>query len=127
MPNKPLKMCNRPGCNALTRSRYCDKHTAVSQEEAAARNRHYDEHVRQQRDRKYTEFYHSKAWNIIRAMALTRDNGLCVHCHMLNKITLADTVHHKIAIKQGWSKRLDLDNLISLCYPCHNKIEGRGV
>ncbi|WP_250540588.1 HNH endonuclease, partial [Bacillus subtilis] len=27
-------------------------------------------------------------------------------------------------VKEDWAKRLDLDNLVSLCNACHNKVHG---
>ncbi|WP_311136080.1 HNH endonuclease [Mammaliicoccus sciuri] len=31
-------------------------------------------------------------------------------------------VHHKIELKQDWSKRLAMDNLETVCRECHNKV-----
>ncbi|MEU3039173.1 HNH endonuclease [Nocardia salmonicida] len=31
-------------------------------------------------------------------------------------------VHHKVELKEDWSKRLDMDNLEVVCIGCHNKI-----
>jgi 5-methylcytosine-specific restriction protein A len=119
MPSRPLKPCLVTGCPNLTQGRYCDKHKGKEQQSKAERHRYYDEHMRDQQAR---EFYHSKEWERVRLAALARDNFLCQHCLRNNRITPADMVHHIIEIKRDWSKRLDLDNLISLCNSCHNKI-----
>ena len=119
MPAKPLKPCAVPGCPNLTQGRYCEQHKHKEQKDKAERHRYYDEHIR---DQKARDFYHSKEWQRVRQAALTRDKHLCKHCLRNNRITPADMVHHIIEIKRDWSRRLDLDNLISLCNSCHNKI-----
>lgn len=124
MPKRALKPCKKIGCNKLTRDKtgYCEEHKVLAEQNKKERNKYYDEHVRNKRDKKYRDFYHSKEWERVRQRALVRDKGLCQHCIKENKITMADMVHHIIPIKDDWSKRLDLDNLVSLCHTCHNKI-----
>lgn len=70
----------------------------------------------------YDWFYHSKAWSKLRSMALDRDNYLCQKCLEHNKITNAKIVHHIVYVDTDFTKALDLDNLISVCQDCHNKI-----
>ncbi|KGJ25373.1 HNH endonuclease [Staphylococcus haemolyticus] len=70
----------------------------------------------------YDWFYHSKAWEKIRRMALDRDNYLCQRCLSNNKITSAKIVHHITYLDDDFSKALDLDNLMCVCQDCHNKI-----
>ena len=48
------------------------------------------------------------SWNKIRALVLKRDDGMCRRCG-----EPAKEVHHVVA------GRNDLENLISLCVPCH--------
>ncbi|EOB6976219.1 TPA: HNH endonuclease, partial [Staphylococcus aureus] len=36
--------------------------------------------------------------------------------------TDAKIVHHIIYVDEDFNKALDLDNLMSVCYSCHNKI-----
>ncbi|WP_090951771.1 HNH endonuclease [Parageobacillus thermantarcticus] len=121
MPSKPLRPCNKIGCTNLTRDRYCEqhKHLAKQRQRSRQNDKDYDKYKRNQQAR---AFYHSKEWERIRLAALARDNFLCQHCLRNNRITPADMVHHIIEIKRDWSRRLDLDNLISLCNSCHNKI-----
>lgn len=70
----------------------------------------------------YDWFYHSKAWEKLRLIALDRDNYLCQSCLKDNKITDAKIVHHITYVDHDFSKALDLDNLVSVCQDCHNKI-----
>ena len=50
-----------------------------------------------------------------------RDHALCKDCLAKNTITSYNTVHHIIPIKEDWSKKLDIDNLICLCESCHQR------
>lgn len=81
-------------------------------------NGHYDKHFRnKERDR----FYHSTAWKKARKLALIRDCYLCQECLRQKRITKADMVHHIVEVKDDLTKALTLENLVSLCNPCHNK------
>ncbi|MEC2307821.1 HNH endonuclease [Bacillus atrophaeus] len=117
MPLKPMRICAAPGCPSLTRSRYCDAHKKQQQEET----KHYNKHSR---NKTITSFYKSTDWKRTRQLALIRDNYLCQHCLKDHCFTPADMVHHIVEVKEDWAKRLDLDNLVSLCNACHNKVHG---
>ena len=83
----------------------------------------YNTDVREGKDSKYTEFYHTRAWNRTRQQVLIRDNYLCQHC--LRKGIVNDKhliVHHIVELKRDWNKRLDMENLEAVCRTCHNKI-----
>ena len=113
MPMKALHLCNKAGCTSLTRERYCTKH----QEE------YYTRYNRERTDTQYTAFYKTPEWEAVRALALARDGYHCVMCRRKGILTIATMVHHIIPVKKDWSKRLDLDNLVSLCESCHNGIK----
>ncbi|WPC19432.1 HNH endonuclease [Pediococcus inopinatus] len=80
---------------------------------------------------KVVAFYHTREWQAMRKEVLSRDKGLCQVCLKQGRITPANTVHHiqpirtfkngKNVITDGWSKRLDEDNLESICAACHNR------
>lgn len=120
MARKKLKPCSKFGCNNLTRERYCENHIQLEEEARAAQDKFYDENIRNKKDIKYKIFYHSKEWKMARLRRLSIDNGLCQQCLSNKHIVKADVVHHKVPIKADWSKRLDIDNLISWCHNCHN-------
>ena len=71
-------------------------------------------------------FYHSTLWLQVRAKALERDAGMCQDCMDLFRAGLkvkprrAIMVHHVISIEDRPDLALDLNNLRSLCGPCHN-------
>ena len=98
--------------------RYCDAHQGHN-------NSQYNKHVRyNDENKKYSQFYHSTAWRNVRKAKLL-DQPLCEVCMTQGKYTHADMVHHKIELRSpnGWKYRLDLNNLESICYECHNKEE----
>ena len=67
------------------------------------------------------KFYLSKEWRRIRLKALRRDNFECQECKRQGGFSKANTVHHIKHLKDRPDLALDLDNLESLCGPCHNK------
>ncbi len=112
MPNKPLHLCNKPGCSTLTRERYCANH-----------KQEHNRYNRERTDKVYTDFYKTDEWKAIRELALARANYLCVRCRLKGIYKKADMVHHIVPIKKDWSKRLNLNNLEPLCDACHNGIK----
>lgn len=113
MPMKALHLCNKAGCTSLTRERYCSKH----------KEEYYTRYNRERTDTKYVAFYKTPEWEVARAMAMARDRYQCVMCRARGVVTRATMVHHIVPVKKDWDKRLDLDNLMSLCESCHNGIK----
>lgn len=107
--------CAEIGCNNLTTKFYCEKHEKVTQN-----------NYNKTRDKKTSSFYNSYKWQKLRRVAFERDNWLCQRCLKKGILKRADVVHHIVEIRDDWSKRLDLDNLESLCHGCHNAIHGKG-
>jgi 5-methylcytosine-specific restriction endonuclease McrA len=66
------------------------------------------------------KFYKSKAWRTVRAQVLRRDHYSCVDCDCR-----ASEVHHIIELTpdniDNPDISLNMDNLESLCWDCHNK------
>jgi len=50
---------------------------------------------------------------------------MCSLCLDKGKITAVEHVHHIVPIRVDRSRRLDWDNLMSLCEPCHKEIEAK--
>lgn len=68
------------------------------------------------------KFYDSARWRRVRLVAMQRDHYQCQHClHNDRMITIATEVHHIQELKDYPEKGLDLDNLVSLCWKCHEK------
>ncbi|MEK4606553.1 HNH endonuclease [Geobacillus sp. FSL W8-1251] len=120
MPNRPLKPCNKIGCTNLTRDRYCEqhKHLAEKRQRSRQNDKEYDKYKRNQQAR---AFYHSKEWERTRLAVLARDNYLCQRCLNEKRITRAVVVDHIRPLLVDWERRLDMNNLQSLCASCHNR------
>lgn len=75
---------------------------------------------------KFQEIYQDKRWKRLRAAKL-RENPLCERCEIKNKVVPAAEVHHKIPFDRGRTPQevddlaFDMDNLQSLCDPCHDE------
>ena len=74
-------------------------------------NKSYDMTMR---DKEIDKFYHSAVWKKVRKMQLMRE-PLCVECKRV-----AIVADHIKEIKDG-GERLNLENLQSMCKPCHNR------
>ena len=66
-----------------------------------------------------TKFYQSTAWRKLREEKL-RKNPICEQCIRIGLIIPAQVVDHIVPINKGGAA-LDIDNLQSLCNPCHNR------
>ena len=69
-------------------------------------------------------FYLSKPWRKVRAVALARDHYLCQHCLKRGRLKTAELVHHIKPLETHPDLGLTLDNLLSLCTACHNRVHG---
>ena len=70
-------------------------------------------------------FYHTPAWRRVRKLALQRDHYLC-QLHISPLCTgVATEVHHIIALEEQPELGLELSNLQSLCWWCHEETKGR--
>jgi 5-methylcytosine-specific restriction protein A len=65
-------------------------------------------------------FYNSPEWRDLRLKHL-RKNPACLGCVEKGERTFADVCDHIVPISIHWQRRLDPDNLQSLCHPCHNR------
>lgn len=73
-------------------------------------------------------FYHKAAWKRLRAAALQRDQGMCQECMRRLRAGYgirprrATMVHHIEPVSERPDLALRLDNLVSLCDECHNRM-----
>ena len=90
----------------------------------SCQKKRHQEYDRYSRDRTSKQYYNSKEWELDRAAALEADGGIDVYVFMTTgQIVLADTAHHIIPLKDDWSKRNDIENLMSLSHDTHSLIE----
>lgn len=112
------KYCARCGCNNLIDmgEQYCSKHKQTKTE----RNREYD---KTQRNKDAKVFYNSAAWKKTRNAVLARDNCIDVYLYVKEKrIVPATLVHHIVELREDWSKRCTMSNLISVSEKTHEGI-----
>ena len=109
MPPRPHRPCAHAGCPELvTDTSRCPSHTQT----------HRRGYYRQRGTNK--ERGYGQDWVRVRAAALRRDNYLCVNCLATNLLTPATDVDHIIPFTSlDDPRRLDLNNLQSLCHACH--------
>lgn len=71
-------------------------------------------------------FYWSKEWARKRKHVRKRDRDECVLCARHGRVTRKRLyVHHIKPLKGCYDLRLDDDNLITLCYACHELVHNR--
>ena len=110
----PIRLFKR--CRGKTRIRhgFCDDCYHI--------NKTYDKAVKtkyNKRDKKVTEkFYGLAKWKKFRARYV-KEFPLCQVCIVKGKIRRVNVVDHIREIKDGGGL-VDMDNVISMCYSCHN-------
>lgn len=119
MPKAPSKLCKNPLCKnrfepTEGKNGLCIpchyKHKAKN-----PRLSHTDPHY----DVKAQEFYQSNQWKIL-SKKHKQQRPLCIYCLDFGLTTPAQVSDHIIEIRDDWDKRLDPENLQSLCHSCHN-------
>ena len=114
-----IKTC--PGCGKVIgiNQRRCAVCEASRVGWLSSRHKRYDK----SRDPEEVRFRRSKQWRMTRDYILQRDGYLCQECRRMGRYTIATEVHHIVPLWQDGDKRLDDDNLISLCHRCHMRME----
>ncbi|MCI8483492.1 MAG: HNH endonuclease [Lachnospiraceae bacterium] len=109
------KYCAKCGCNRLIdiTKTYCNAHERTKAESDAEYDRKY-------RDKKAKAFYNSSEWKTARAAALARDTGIDVYLYITEgRIIPATIVHHIVELREDYTKRSTLSNLISVSEETH--------
>ncbi|UTD42289.1 HNH endonuclease (plasmid) [Lactiplantibacillus plantarum] len=70
------------------------------------------------RDKEANAFYHSVQWQHMRDYVYSRDLATCQVCG--NAVTDRKIVDHIHPVKISPEKKLDKNNLWTVCYRCHN-------
>ena len=107
MAQRALRICPHSGCNELTRTSRCPRHTR-EQGRGTSRNRPGD------------PFYSSKAWRQLRAAKLLKD-PLCEDCLEVGVTKSAREVDHQLDRRDRPDLELTEDNLRSLCKSHHSR------
>jgi len=107
---RALHFCLQHGCTCLVSTPYCEEHAPLhaKREDRRVRAdlRGYDNDWRRLRDR------------------YIRAHPLCVMCEAEGRVTIAEVVHHIKPIDKSGA-RMDVNNLMSTCRNCHEKLHGR--
>ena len=115
MPMSSPHICNHIGCKELTRTTYCITHTA---DKAIQRKTAYGRY-NTNRQTTTAQGYGSD-WNKL-SLWYRSMHPLCEQCLASGITTPVALVHHKAAVKENKSLRLDIGNLISLCKKHHRE------
>lgn len=65
-------------------------------------------------------FYNSWTWRKKRLEILERDNNECQLCKEKGRVSKGEVVHHIKHLKDFPRLCLDDENLLTVCYSCHN-------
>lgn len=120
---RPLRTCNRPGCNEGTRDKsgYCESHQGYRQERKLASQKRYNLSRGKTAERGY-----DGRWRKLASLKLSSD-PLCEHCLKKKKTTPAALVHHIQPVKERPDLRLTMENLQSVCNPCHQALHEKDL
>ena len=86
-----------------------------------ATDREYD-HFRRMKANPYTRMRHVAQWQKVRAIKLQTD-PLCEKCKSMGRIIGASEVHHIKPIRTHPELCYVIENLMSLCVPCHRQLD----
>ena len=103
------------------RCSYCGKRISSGTVCTCVKRRHkeYD----QAKDKEIKGFYSSRSWQVVRQKAIGRYSQLDLISYFEdNQIVYGETVHHIIPIKEDWTKRYELDNLIYITEQHHQQL-----
>jgi 5-methylcytosine-specific restriction protein A len=116
---RPPKPCKKAGCPNITRepNGFCAEHQGIAIELETLRKNRGDDRRGSAASRGY-----GYAWTKVRARQL-KFNPLCKGCLDSGLVTQAAVVHHKDEDQHN----NDSDNLVSLCFDCHEKLHGRKI
>ena len=83
---------------------------------------------RRKKDTLHNRFRWTTDWKNKREEIKQRDGYVCRVCLAKKKINTENlSVHHIVSMEEDYSKRLDNDNLITVCDVCHERCEDGSV
>lgn len=108
----------------LKACKYCgkihDKKYICKAKEKAFKERDNEQAKRNSQNRRFRA---TSAWRKKSASIRLRDKNLCLVCLNQGRYVPGESVHHIVSLKEDFNKRLDDDNLITLCNACHELAE----
>lgn len=118
----PKKICNFSDCHNIIpgNEKYCEEHKNIAENSQKERHRHYKS---KRTDIKEQRFYNSKEWIALTTLMKSKYKGLCLWSYLIeDTIRAADVNHHIVTIKDDWSLRLTIYNIIPLSDSVHKMI-----
>ena len=103
MPHSAPRICSAPGCNTLVLRGRCEKHKIVRTSTT-----------------KHQKLYSNARWRKLRLMQVRR-YPLCVGCLEHGITTTATEVDHIQPHEGNLRLMYDVNNLQSMCKPCHSR------
>ena len=116
MANKAPRSCRRPGCPEVTRdpAGFCEAHKKQADLKRWREDTRPAAHLRG----------YDKRWERFRDWYMSTVEPLCRRCNERGMmIKQADVLHHIVPLNEGGEK-LDPENCMSLCRPCHDAEHG---
>ena len=120
-----MTLCKDCGAKIPYRTTRCKECTSNREVQLKDKTKQYnsDRYIRDKANEdKIRMFYVSNEWKNKRQEIIKRDNNECQICKVLSKFVQSDDVHHIVPMTKDFSKKLDNNNLISLCSKCHKDI-----
>lgn len=74
-----------------------------------------------------SSFYNSRAWRHLSHDVIRKHNNECYLCRKIGKVSIAIITHHVQELKKRPDLAYSIDNLIPLCFECHESIHQRGL
>lgn len=112
-----MKHC-RCGKQIPISDRCCKECAAYYHAQDAKYHKKYDKS-----NRTHSDFYDSTEWKELRALVKRNYKGIDIYDYYINnQITTATTVHHIVELRDDYTKRLDINNLIAVSGSNHSKI-----
>lgn len=110
LTGRPMRPCHHPGCAALTRERYCDRHAPL----------HIKLDIRPDDQQAWRRLYKTTRWKQLRATQLLMQ-PFCADCAKRGERVRASDVDHIKDHKGNKALFYDAGNLQSLCHSCHSR------
>lgn len=120
-----MTLCKDCGAKIPYRTIRCKECTSKREEQLKDKTKKYnsDRYIRDKANEdKIRMFYVSNEWKKKRQEIVRRDNNHCIICKALCRYELSNDVHHIVPLLKDFSKRLENDNLISLCSYHHKQV-----
>lgn len=121
-----LKQCSWHGCTKIVSIdvKYCQYHANKFDKQEKERYKEYS--ARRRRDdkqKKYQDFYSNKDWQRIRDVCIADCYGIDIlEYYRTGRIIQGERVHHIVELNDDWECRLDVGNLIYLTEQNHRRI-----